>query len=132
MEPKFAFLIIEDNKIDQFIALKLLKDKNYVSEINIANSGKEGLIWLHDTRKKIDESLIILLDIRMPIMNGFDFLIEYEKLEDELKRETQIFMLSSTLDIDEIKHVKANTHVTDFLNKPLCIKELSKRISPDL
>jgi len=61
-------------------------------------------------------------------MNGVQFLIEYKKLEDELKKDTQIFMLSSSLDADEIKLLKDNIHVTAFLNKPISINELSKRI----
>ena len=126
METKYAFLLIEDNRIDQFIAQKLLKKMDYVFRINIANNGNEGLEWLCDNRKKINEPLIILLDIRMPIMNGSQFLIEYEKLEDDQKRETQIFMLSSSLDDDEIKHLKNNVNVTDFLSKPLSIYEFNK------
>lgn len=122
------FLMIEDNQIDQFIMTQLFKKILNVSDINIANNGKEGIQWVCDNRKKINEALIILLDIQMPIMNGAQFLFEYEKLEDELKRETQIFMLSSSLDTDEIKRLKDNIYVTDFLNKPICVKEFSKRI----
>jgi len=131
MQTKYAFLVIEDNLIDQLIATKLLKKMGYLSEINIANNGKEGIQWVCDNRKKIKEPLVILLDIQMPIMNGVQFLLEYKKLEDELKRETQIFMLSSSLDTDEIKLLKENIHVTDFLSKPICISELSKKIYAD-
>lgn len=125
------FLVIEDNQIDQFIMAQLFKKILNVSDINIANNGKEGIQWVCDNRKKNDESLIILLDIQMPIMNGAQFLFEYEKLEDELKRDTQIFMLSSSLDTDEIKRLKDNIYVTDFLNKPICVKEFSERIYTD-
>jgi CheY-like chemotaxis protein len=131
MEAKYVFLVIEDNQIDQFIMIKLFKKILDVSEINIANNGKEGIQWVCDNRKKINEPLIILLDIQMPIMNGAQFLLEYEKLEDELKRETQIFMLSSSLDTNEIKCLKDNIYVTDFLNKPICVKEFSERIYTD-
>jgi CheY-like chemotaxis protein len=128
METKYVFLVIEDNQIDQIIMRQLCKKVLDVSEINIANNGKEGIQWVLDNRKKNNEPLIILLDIQMPIMNGTQFLLEYEKLEDELKRETQIFILSSSLDTDEIKRLKDNIYITDFLNKPLCVKEFSKRI----
>jgi CheY-like chemotaxis protein len=131
METKYVFLVIDDNQIDQFIMTQLFKKMLDVSEINIANNGKEGIQWVCDNRKKNSKPLIILLDIQMPIMNGTQFLVEYEKLEDEFKKETQIFMLSSSLDADEIKHLKDNIHVTDFLNKPICVKEFSKRIYSD-
>lgn len=127
-EIKYVFLIVEDNQIDQFVMTRLFKKKLDITEINIVNNGKEGIQWICDNRKKIKENLIILLDIQMPIMNGTQFLVEYEKLDDDLKRETQIFMLSSSLDTDEIKRLKGNPHVIDFLSKPLCIEEFGKRI----
>jgi CheY-like chemotaxis protein len=131
METNYAFLVVEDNHIDQIVTAKLLANWPNVSEINIANNGKEGIQWICDNRKKFNEPLIILLDIQMPIMNGAQFLQEYKKLGDELKRETQIFMLSSSLNTDEIKCLKENIYVTDFLSKPICISELSKKIYAD-
>lgn len=129
MRAKPVFLVIEDNQIDQFIMTQLFYKVLNVSEINIANNGKEGIQWICDNRKVIEGPLIILLDIQMPIMNGLQFLFEYEKLVDDLKRDTQIFMLSSSLDIDEIKMLKDNKYVTDFLSKPISVNDFSKRLS---
>jgi len=128
METKYIFLLIEDNQIDQFIMTRLFKKTLDVSEVNIANNGKEGIQWVRDNRKKFKEPLIILLDVQMPIMNGAQFLLEYGKLAEELKRETQIFMLSSSLDTNEINRFRDNIYVTDFLSKPICVKEFSKRM----
>lgn len=128
METKYAFLVIDDNLIDQFITTQLFKKMLDISEINVTNNGKEGIKWLCENRKKISEPLIILLDIQMPIMNGYQFLTEYGKLADELKRETQIFMVTSSLDTDDIKYLKEHVYVTDFLNKPISVKDFSKRI----
>ncbi len=64
----------------------------------------------------------------MPIMNGFDFLNEYDKLNEDFKKEIQIYVLSSTLDPDEIKRIKENHYVTEFLNKPLPIEDFKKKI----
>lgn len=129
MNSKYIFLLIEDNQIDQLIMTQLFKKVLDVSEVNIANNGKEGIQWLCNNRKKFNQSLIILLDIQMPVMNGVQFLVEYEKLSEELKRETQIFMLSSSLDSDEIIRIKGNIYVTDFLSKPLAIKEFRQLIN---
>jgi CheY-like chemotaxis protein len=128
METKYAFLVIDDNLIDQFITTQLLKKTIDGTEVDIANNGKEGIRWLCDNRKKIDEPLIILLDIQMPIMNGYQFLEEYGKLEEELKRETQIYMVTSSLDSDDIRYLNDNIYVTDFLSKPISVKKFSKKI----
>jgi response regulator RpfG family c-di-GMP phosphodiesterase len=67
----------------------------------------------------------------MPEMDGFEFLLKYEMLSEELKKETQIFMLSSTLDPNDITRAKNNTYVKTLLSKPLPIKKFGEMIYPD-
>jgi len=123
MEFKATFLLIEDNLIDQLIIRQLFKKVMNINSIVIANNGKEGIDWL--SNKKSDESLIILLDIQMPVMNGFEFLDAFDKLKNEVKKETQIFVLSSTLDPQEIDLINGNNYVTGFLNKPFQIEDFT-------
>lgn len=126
MESKPAFLLIEDNLIDQFVIKQLLKKVLNIDEVSVANNGKEGLLWLKNHPDI--SSLIILLDIQMPIMNGFEFLSEYARIPLKFKIDTQIYVLSSTLDPDEIKRIKENQYVTEFLSKPLPIEEFRSKI----
>jgi len=126
MQFKPQCLIIEDNLIDQFVTKKLLKKGLDINPLFIANNGKEGIDWL--IKNPDSKSLIILLDIQMPIMNGFEFLEEFARLEEDLKAKIEIFVLSSTLDIDEIKKIKNNKYVSDFWNKPFRL-DLLKNIS---
>lgn len=122
MQFKPEFLLIEDNLIDQFITKKLLKKGLNINPLFIANNGKEGIDWL--LKNPNHKSLIILLDIQMPIMNGFEFLEEFAGLTEETKDKIEIFVLSSTLDTDEIKKVKDNKYVSDFWNKPFRLETL--------
>lgn len=121
MEFKETFLLIEDNLIDQLVIKQLFKKVLKIDQIAITNNGKEGIEWITENKNK--QSLIILLDIQMPIMNGFEFLETYDKLKNELKKDTQIFILSSTLDPDEIDIINSNNYITGFLNKPFPIEE---------
>lgn len=132
MESKYVFLIIEDSDIDKLVIKQLLKKVLAVTHVNAVSNGKEGIEWVIDNRKSFTQSLIILLDIQMPIMTGFEFLTEYDKLCDELKIETQIFVLSSSLVREEIKRIKNNRYVTDFLSKPIAIKEFGDVLFPNL
>lgn len=126
MEFKPVFLLIEDNLIDQIVIKQLIR-KSLDIEVNITNNGREGLLWLHD-HENLNQPVIILLDVQMPIMNGLDFLEEFDKLSEKFKKEIQIYVLSSTLDPDEIKRINENNYVTDFLNKPLQIEDFIKKI----
>jgi CheY-like chemotaxis protein len=132
MESKYVFLLIEDNDIDKLVIKQLLKKVLEVTHVNAVNNGKEGIEWIVENRKSFDQSLVILLDIQMPIMTGFEFLIEYDKLSDDLRHETQIFVLSSSLVREEIKRIKSNRYVTDFLSKPIAIKEFGDILYPTL
>ncbi|GGE95453.1 response regulator [Flavobacterium limi] len=126
MEFKPLFLLIEDNLIDQIVTQQLLKKVFHVEEIIIANNGQEGIEWLNTYKN--NQPVIILLDIQMPVMNGFEFLEEYEKLQEEIKLKSQIYVLSSTLDPDEIKKIKETHYVIDFLNKPLSVEYFRSKI----
>ncbi|KAF2342194.1 response regulator [Flavobacterium tistrianum] len=122
MPYKSQFIIIEDNLIDQFVTKKLLKKGLDINPVYIANNGKEGMNWI--VKNQNQNPLIILLDIQMPVMNGFEFLEEFDRLPEEVKEKIEIFVLSSTLDSDEIKKVTENKYVTDFWNKPFRLEIL--------
>lgn len=128
MELKPSFLLIDDNLIDQLVTRKLLKKVLDIDQVFVTNNGLEGLQWIIKN-KIICRSLIILLDIQMPIMNGFEFLDIFETLNEEIKNEIQIFVMSSTLDQEEIERIKKNIYVKDFLNKPFPIEELKKQLT---
>lgn len=126
MPVKNVFLLIEDNLIDQLVIKQLLKKVLCIEEVHITNNGKEGIEWLL-TNGKLYPSIIIL-DVQMPVMNGFEFLNAYAKLDSELKNGNQIYVLSSTLDPDEIKEISSSIYVTDFLGKPFPIEEFRNKI----
>ncbi|MBE8725906.1 response regulator [Flavobacterium sp. KB82] len=127
MESNMGFILIDDNLIDQFVIKKILKKVLDINLLYIANNGKEGLDWLLKNARQ--KPLVIFLDIQMPIMNGFEFLDQFQNLEEEVKDKIQIFVLSSTLDLDEIKKVKENKYVSGFWNKPLQIELLKNKFS---
>ncbi|RED22187.1 response regulator receiver domain-containing protein [Flavobacterium cutihirudinis] len=127
MSFKPTFLLIEDNLIDQLVIKQLLKKVLSIDEamVNIANNGLEGLQWLNKN-KETCKSLVIILDIQMPYMNGFAFLNAFDELDNILKEDTQIYVVSSTLDPDEILKIEDNKYVTKLLNKPFPIEEFKK------
>jgi CheY-like chemotaxis protein len=128
MKTNAAVLLIEDNLIDQLITTKLLKILFDDFQYKIVGNGKEGIEWLLQFNYN-DNPLIILLDIKMPQMDGFEFLFHYDKLPEELKKKTQIFMLSSSLDPNDLKRANENCYVKKLFNKPLSLNDFKEMIN---
>lgn len=122
--PK-TVLLIDDNFVDLKINSKIIELSNLFDEIITCQSGEEGLVYLNkvlNNNGKLPE--LILLDIQMPDMDGFEFLELYRKLPKKLADNCLIAMLSSTLDFGDIKKAEANLHVVKLLKKPLFPTEL--------
>ena len=132
MKQNYKVLIIDDNVIDQIVNKQLLKKQLNLTEIYAVNSGKQGLEWLGNFKNEIQYQLIILLDVKMPQMDGFEFLEEYKKLDKELTSQIIIFMLSSTLDPLDKKRAKNNSYVKTLLSKPLAVDELCLSLEIEL
>jgi len=126
MNDKFRFLVVDDNKIDQLVTRQLLKIKLGVTEVNQAGNGVEALEWIKVNSEVPDaREVIILLDIKMPEMDGFGFLEAFEELDGKLKDTIKIIMVSSTLDPIDIERAECHKQVKKLLTKPLPITELA-------
>lgn len=116
-------LLIDDNYIDNFVTLKILESSNFASEIIVKRSATEAIEALREHLIRPD---VIFLDIRMPQMNGFEFLQEYDLIDVDNKENVKIFMLSSSLDPTDLKRSEDNKYITQFLYKPLTHKTLEE------
>ena len=126
MEVK-CILVIDDSKYDLFIATEILNDYCDVKEIVCVDSAQKGLDYLNSKENTLDElPEIIFLDIKMPLMDGFDFLNLYNQLSDKIKNRCKIYMLSSSLDPTDIAKAKNNNDVIDFIEKPLSEEHIVK------
>jgi len=111
-------LLIDDNYIDNFVTRKILEVSNFAETIIVVRSATEAIESLKAGTVKPD---VIFLDIRMPLMSGFDFLEAYDKIIMD-KNNIKIFMLSSSLDPLDIRKSLDNKYITQFIHKPLTQK----------
>ncbi len=123
------YLIIDDNEIDRLITSRLLNSKG-VTDIHAVQSGPEAIAWIKDHVDNAGQKLIILVDIMMPEMDGFQFMEAFEALDASFKKITQVFMLSSTLDPRDIERVENHKTVKELLSKPLSVSKLSTLVGP--
>lgn len=122
--PYKICLLIDDNYIDNFVTSRLLESNKFADSVVVRQSPAEAIEALRNGSIKPD---VIFLDLRMPVMDGFEFLQEYDKL-DIVKDGVKIFMLSSSLDPVDLKRSLTNKYITQFVHKPLTkqvLEELS-------
>jgi response regulator RpfG family c-di-GMP phosphodiesterase len=125
-------LLVDDDADNNFINAWILK-KEFASEVVAEQSAQDALNYLKKlSNLRMELPSIIFLDIRMPIMDGFGFLGEFEKLSSHIKERCQIVMLSSSFDKSDYNRAMEDPHVIKYINKPLspeALKELEKVVS---
>ena len=120
-------MLVDDNDTDNFISKRIIEITNFSEEVIVKNSGKSALDYLEENRDDpANLPEIIFLDINMPIVDGFVFLYEYEKFNNEIKDKCRVIILSSSDNKRDIDKIVNNDYVIKFVTKPLTEKTLEE------
>lgn len=129
-ESKFeTVMVIDDNLIDLYIASRMITKNNFGKKVLLYTNAEEALAFL--TENQYETTLlpqIIFIDIYMPRMSGFEFLVAYHELSQTLKSHCKAYIVSSTIDDLDIVRAKSDVNIITFQVKPIT-KEFLDRIS---
>lgn len=110
-------MIIDDNIIDTYIAKKIIMINEFAKETINFTCVQEGFNYIFNILDENKLPEIILLDLHLDGLNGFDFLELFERLPLNKKLKMSIFVVSSTIDPIEIKKIQENPNVKGFCEK---------------
>ena len=121
-----SVLLVDDDEINNFISIKLIKKALLNTEIMACLNGKFAIDRLVEIQNQDINKLpdYILLDINMPIMNGWEFLDEYKRLNIDPLGKTKIYIISSSVFSNDINKARSYPLVKDFISKPLNVDKI--------
>lgn len=113
-------LLIDDDKITNFVNSRLIKKNGQVEHIDVALNGLEAISYLDSLSQKGDDLPdLVLLDVNMPGMNGWEFLESYAPKLKGFNEMTTIVMLSTSLNPDDKTKAESFGVVARYVTKPL-------------
>jgi CheY-like chemotaxis protein len=122
-------LLVDDDDISNFINQRVVLSTNVTDHIHVTKNGQEALDFIREHCGKNNETAscpdVVLLDVKMPIMDGFEFLTEFESTEKHLADKITIILLTSSNNPSDIARAK-NFNVVGYINKPLTPDKLNE------
>ena len=120
MPQPFHLCIIDDDDIYRFTIIQSAKFSKIEHKTSVFQNGEEAINFIKENQNSPDAlPNLILLDIDMPIMDGFQFLETYKTIGPNLIEKIPIYMVSSSVDPEDVEKAKSYEFVVDYLYKPL-------------
>lgn len=120
-------LVIDDDDINVFIIKKIVEKTGFDIEMIARNNGQQAIDYLTETisqHKPLPK--LVLIDINMPVMNGWEFIEAYETLG--IEQQVDMYILSSSVYENDIEKTKNYKAVKGFISKPLSMERLTELV----
>ena len=117
--------VIDDDKIYSFAIKHIINRSGIAENIIFFNNGRVAMDFLNQQiQQRHSLPDLILLDLNMPVLDGWQFLEEFETIKNALKNTIPIYIVSSSIDEEEHSRARSIKSVNDFITKPITISTL--------
>lgn len=124
-------MLIDDNEIDNIINAKMLESTGFARRVQIYTNGLSALEFFKNLErdKYLNRDMIpdvVFLDINMPLMDSFQFLQEFGRLDKSITKNCKIAILTTSINPSDKERSLNNERVMSFINKPLTKEGLDR------
>jgi CheY-like chemotaxis protein len=123
--------VIDDDEIIHFLVKRNLKPVIDNIEVNYFFNGEDAIIYLTKSIQSDNLPHIILLDLNMPILDGWEFLHHFSRLDPKIKSKITVIILTSSLNPDDILKAQNLKDVSGFISKPISEQNLLQLINDE-
>ena len=120
-------LLVDDSESMNYLHSHMAREFKSDLSIHCCTHGKEALNFIL-SKGNPENSNLVLLDINMPVMDGWEFLEEFEKLPAELKSKYTVVIVSTTQNPDDVKRAQQIESCKDLISKPISEEALAELI----
>nr|WP_321221718.1 response regulator [uncultured Psychroserpens sp.] len=119
--------IIDDDNIYVNLVKKIIETKKLCDNLLVFKDGKDGIDYFEALLQNLNQKgipEIILLDINMPIMDGWEFIERFTKIQNKFDKRITLYVVSSSINVTDIDKAKSLSTVQNYLVKPVNIDDL--------
>lgn len=120
--------VVQDDLMYRTITQKILQARGLFSDVLVFDNGLSAIMYVQQYNSPEQLPDIILLDIGMPIMDGWTFLEEYEKLSPVLNKQSSIFIHTASVFEEDLCKAEQYSCVAGNIPTPLRINELQRQL----
>lgn len=122
-------ILIDDDRIFNLLNRSLILKNGFVGAVYEFDNSKKAYNHIFKSKflKKFgDDNVLILLDLNMPSLNGWDFLEKYKTLDESIKASFSVVILTSSVDPEDFEKSKTYSEVAGFEVKPLMMSSFQE------
>jgi CheY-like chemotaxis protein len=119
-------VLIDDDATTNYLNKMIIERSELVDEVVTFDSAQDALNYFHQNISAIHDSLVFL-DINMPIMNGWQFLDQYEEMNGN--EANKIVILTSSINPADKQMAETKSEIIDYKPKPLSVEMLTELVA---